>query len=282
MRWTPGRRSEHVEDRRGQTGGGFRGGPVSIGVVLVLVALSLVTGRNFLSLVDPNTIGDDTPAGEAGPVETSPEEEKIVEMLHPVLDDNQETWTRLLQGQYQPAKLILFRRNTRTACGYGQSATGPFYCPPDTSVYLDVSFFDDLHRRFGAPGDFAQAYVVAHEIGHHVQNLTGVESRVRQAQQQRPGAANDLSVRMELQADCYAGVWGHSAAQRGHLEAGDVDEGLRAAAAIGDDRMQQMGGGTVQPESFTHGSSEQRMQWFRRGFESGNPNACDTFGGMGG
>jgi hypothetical protein len=172
----------------------------------------------------------------------------------------------------------LYRQATSTACGYGQAASGPFYCPGDGKVYLDLSFFDELHRRFGAPGDFAQAYVVAHEVGHHVQNLLGMERQVRQAQQQRPDQANALSVRMELQADCYAGVWGHAAAQKGMLEVDDVDEGLRAAASIGDDRIQRQSGGVVHPESFTHGSSEQRVQWFRRGLQSGDPNQCDTFG----
>ncbi len=172
---------------------------------------------------------------------------------------------------------MLFRQATRTACGFGQAASGPFYCPGDGKVYLDLSFFDELDRRFGAPGDFAQAYVVAHEVGHHVQNLLGIERQMRQAQQQNPGAANQLSVRLELQADCFAGVWGHSAAQDGHLDTDDVDEGLRAASSIGDDRLQRQSSGTVNPESFTHGSSEQRVEWFRRGLQSGDADACNTF-----
>lgn len=278
MKWTPGSR-ENIEDRRGQRGfGGGRGGPIGIGVVLLLLVLSLLTGRNFLSVVDPGAMvggGDTAPSG--GPVEASPEEERLVDFMGFVLEDNQKTWRQLLGGQYQGTTLVLFRGATSTACGYGQSASGPFYCPGDGKVYLDLSFFDELDRRFGAPGDFAQAYVIAHEVGHHIQNITGLERQVRQAQQQRPDQANQLSVRMELQADCYAGVWGHAAAQRGHLETDDVEEGLRAAASIGDDRIQRQSGGTVSPESFTHGSSEQRVSWFRRGLESGSPNACDTF-----
>ncbi len=281
MKWTRGNR-ENIEDRRGQggLGGGMRGGPMGIGVVVVLLVLTLLTGKNFLSLVDPGAItgGGEAPSGSSGPVEASPEEEKLVDFMNFVLKDNQQTWSQLLGGKYQSTTLVLFRQATSTACGYGQAASGPFYCPGDGKVYLDLSFFDELHRRFGAPGDFAQAYVVAHEVGHHIQNVLGLERRVRQAQQERPNTANDLSVRMELQADCFAGVWGHSASQRGHLDVDDVDEGLRAAASIGDDRIQRQSGGTVSPESFTHGSSAQRVEWFRRGLERGSPDDCDTFG----
>ena len=281
MKWTPGSR-ENIEDRRGQGGfgGGMRGGPMGIGVVVVLLVLTLLTGKNFLSLVDPGAVsgGGEASSGGGGPLETTPEEEKLVDFMDFVLGDNQETWTQLLGGQYRSTTLVLFRQATSTSCGYGQSASGPFYCPGDGKVYLDLSFFDELHRRFGAPGDFAQAYVIAHEVGHHVQSLMGLERRVRQAQQQRPDTANDLSVRLELQADCFAGVWGHSAAQRGKLDVDDVDEGLRAASSIGDDRLQRQSGGTVNPESFTHGSSAQRVEWFRRGLERGSPDACDTFG----
>ncbi len=181
-------------------------------------------------------------------------------------------------------KVVLFRDQIQSACGFAQSATGPFYCPGDRKVYLDLGFFDDLQRRFGAPGDFAQAYVLAHEIGHHVQKLTGIEARVRQQQQADPSSANALSVRVELQADCYAGVWGHDAAQPGRaakgeveLDPGDTDEALRAAAAIGDDRLQKLGTGRVMPEKFTHGTSAQRVTWFKRGFDSGDPQACNTF-----
>jgi uncharacterized protein len=277
MKWTRGGR-ENIEDRRGQSGFGGRRGPIGIGVVLVLLVLSLLTGKNFLSLIDPGATGGGGGApAESGPVTASPDEERLVDFMDFVLKDNQQTWSQLLGGRYQSTTLVLFRQATSTSCGYGQSASGPFYCPADGKVYLDLSFFDELHRRFGAPGDFAQAYVVAHEVGHHVQNLLGLERQVRQAQQQRPDQANALSVAMELQADCYAGVWGHSVVRRGHLETGDVDEGLRAASSIGDDRLQRQSGGAVSPDSFTHGSSAQRVEWFRRGLESGDPGRCDTF-----
>jgi len=196
------------------------------------------------------------------------------------LNDAQSTWSQILpsQGaQYRHAKLVLFRDSIDSACGLAQSATGPFYCPEDEKVYIDLGFYDELKQRFGAPGDFAEAYVLAHEIGHHVQKLLGIEGKVRAAQQQNPQAANQLSVRLELQADCFAGVWGHSTQQRNILEAGDVDEGLKAAAAVGDDRLQRMSSGRVNPESFTHGSSAQRMQWFQRGFQDGTIASCNTF-----
>ena len=279
MKWTPGSVSEDVEDRRGG-GGGFRGGPVSIGVVLVLLVLSLLTGKNFLSLVDSGAM----PAGDASgdqagaPVQSSPEEEKQVQFVSFVLDDAQRTWQQLLPG-YRKAKLVLFRDATPTACGMGETASGPFYCPGDEKVYLDLGFFDELRTRFGASGDFAEAYVITHEIGHHVQRLRGIEGQVRQLQESRPSQANALSVRLELQADCYAGVWGHSTAQRNILEQGDVESALNAAASIGDDRIQRMSGRATHPESFTHGSSEERVTWFKRGLDSGDPNACDTFGG---
>jgi predicted metalloprotease len=200
-----------------------------------------------------------------------------------VLRDTEETWGQIFSERgstYSPPVLVLFTEATQSACGVGQSAMGPFYCPLDRKVYLDLSFFRDLDERFGAPGDFAQAYVVAHEVGHHIQTLTGVSEQVQSA---RRGASdregNALSVRQELQADCYAGVWGHYAGRRGILEPGDAEEGLRAAAAIGDDRLQRQSEGRVAPESFTHGSSEQRMMWLRRGLDNGRLEACDTFGG---
>jgi predicted metalloprotease len=222
------------------------------------------------------------PAGPSAgaPVQQSPEEARQVEFISDVLDDVQNTWTTAFQQEgirYDRAKLVLFRDMTQTACGLGQAASGPFYCPADGKVYLDLGFFDELHRRFGAPGDFAQAYVIAHEIGHHVQNLVGTSSRVQEAMQSDRRNANEYSVRLELQADCYAGVWGHAAQQRNLLEPGDVEEGLGAAASVGDDRLQQMSGRAVNPESFTHGSAEQRMEWFQRGFRSGNLRDCETF-----
>jgi predicted metalloprotease len=279
MKWTPGGSTDDIEDRRGQGGGGFRGGPVGIGVVLVLLVLSVLTGRNFLSLVDPNAISGTDQPSSSGPAASSPEEDRLVQFVTFVINDVQATWARLLPGEFQKTTLVLFRDSTPTACGMGQTASGPFYCPGDQKVYIDLGFYDELRQRFGASGDFAQAYVIAHEMGHHIQRLRGIEGRVRQAQEARPSAANVLSVRLELQADCYAGIWGHSTAERKILEAGDVDEALSAAASIGDDRIQRMQGRGVQPDSFTHGSSAQRVEWFKRGFESGDLDACDTFSG---
>jgi uncharacterized protein len=282
MRWTPGQRSDNLEDRRGSVV--RRGVPIGIGGILVLGALSLLTGQNFFAILSDPAFQDMTQGGaqeeRGGPVQSSPEEEKQVDFVSFVLDDAQGTWGKLVPGRYRPAKLVLFRDAVQSACGFAQSATGPFYCPGDEKVYVDLGFYDELKRQFGAPGDFAQAYVLAHEIGHHVQKVLGVEGRVRQMQQQRPDMRNDLSVRMELQADCFAGVWGFAAGQRDVLEPGDVEEGLKAASAIGDDRIQQMGGGMVQPESFTHGSSAQRVEWLQKGLRSGDPKVCNTFGEM--
>ena len=205
----------------------------------------------------------------------------MVDMVDAVVDDGQDTWRRLLGGRYEETRAVLFRDAIDSACGFAQSATGPFYCPADRKMYLDLGFFDELHQKLGAPGDFAQAYVLAHELGHHVQTITGLESQVRQRQAADPGARNELSVRMELQADCFAGVWGHHANKgdgRVQLEEGDIEEGLNAAAAIGDDRLQRMRGGRVAPDRFTHGSSDQRVAWFRRGLESGDPKVCSTGG----
>jgi len=282
MRWNPGHQSRNVEDRRG-AGGGRRppggGMRVGIGGMIVLVILSIVFKRDFVSLADPGAAGLGAPMASApsGPVASSPAEDSLVQFVSFVLDDAQETWTRLFAAdgsQYANSVLVLYRDVTPTACGTGQSASGPFYCPGDQKVYIDLSFFDELHTRFGAAGDFAQAYVLAHEIGHHVQTITGTSQQVRQMQQRNPAQANALSVRLELQADCYAGVWAHSTAQRQLLDRGDLQEGLNAAAAVGDDRLTQ---GRASAESFTHGTSAQRMEWFRRGYESGDPKSCDTF-----
>jgi predicted metalloprotease len=281
MRWTPGGPSSDLEDRRGSSGG-FGGGGMRIGLggAAVLLVLSLIFKQNFFALLgDGGATGSPT---VSGPVQSTPEEDKEVQFVSFVLDDAQATWSRLFQDRgktYEHAKLVLFRDAIQSACGYAQTATGPFYCPGDERVYIDLGFYDELQRRFGAPGDFAQAYVLAHELGHHVQRLLGTEAQVREEQQRNPDAGNDLSVRLELQADCYAGVWGHETQQRDILDPGDVEEGLRAAAAVGDDRIQKMSGQAVTPEAFTHGSSEQRMSWFRRGFESGRPENCDTFKG---
>jgi len=285
MRWTAGDRS-NIEDERGRTGGGLRGGvPIGIGGVVVLLLLSWATGTDFLSLLNS---GGDTSAptsATSGPAASSPAEERQVDFVDAVMKDIQETWEMLLPGRYEETRVRLFRDAIDSGCGSAQSATGPFYCPQDRRVYLDLGFFQELSERFGAPGDFARAYVIAHEVGHHVQRLTGIEGQMRAAQRQQPGAANALSVRLELQADCLAGVWGHAASQPGRadrgkveLEVGDVEQGLQAAAAIGDDRLQRMATGHVAPERFTHGTSAQRVEWFRRGLNAGTPDACDTFG----
>lgn len=284
MKWTPGDRG-NIEDLRGRSGG-MRAMPMGIGGVLVLLLLSWATGVDFMSLVGGGGGGGTAPSasvGTTGPVTASPEEEKMVDFLDAVMGDAQDTWQQLLGSRYQRTTLRLFRDGVdTTGCGYAQSASGPFYCPGDRKVYLDLGFFAELTKRFGAAGDFAQAYVVAHEVGHHVQTVTGIESQVRQQQSQNPAARNALSVKMELQADCFAGVWAHATAQPGRgqrrveLESGDLEEGLRAAAAIGDDRIQRMSTGRVFPEKFTHGSSEQRVAALRRGFESGDPQACNS------
>ncbi len=282
MRWTPGGRSEDLEDRRG-TRVIRAGAGIGIGTVLILGLLSLITGQNLMGLLGPLsqiTGGGDRVQTVDEPVQTSPQEEERIQFVSFVLDDAQNTWRQVLPGQYQRAKLVLFSGAVKSACGFAQSAMGPFYCPLDEKVYIDLSFYDELRQRFGAKaGDFAQAYVLAHEIGHHVQHQLGIDGKVRAAQEQRPDLQNELSVRLELQADCLAGVWGHSTNQRQLLESGDVEDAMNAAAAIGDDRIQKMSQGYVQPESFTHGSSKQRMQWFMRGFQSGDVNDCDTFKG---
>jgi uncharacterized protein len=278
MRWTPGYRSGNVEDRRGG-GGMLRGaGGMGIGTFVILLVLSLIFKRDLFQLVGAGGIAPGTETAGAPAAESTPEEEQLKSFVSFVLDDAQSTWAQTLPrygAQYHPAKLVLFRDAIQSACGFAQSATGPFYCPGDEKVYIDLGFYQELRSRFGAPGDFAQAYVLAHEIGHHVQKLLGTEEKVQEGRSRQPDLANQLSVRLELQADCYAGVWAHAA--RDSLEQGDVEEGLNAAAAVGDDRLQQMGGGAVAPEAFTHGSSAQRVQWFKAGMEAGTPDACDTF-----
>lgn len=250
------------------------GMPMGIGGGIVTLILALIFGPGILS----NDGTQSTSSGGEVSAADSAREEPMVQFVSFLIDDVQSTWEQQFSGDYRPAHLVLFRGATATACGTGQSAMGPFYCPLDEKVYLDLDFFSELDQRFGAPGDFAQAYVVAHELGHHVQKLTGVSDRVHELQRRNPGAANQLSVRLELQADCYAGVWAHSAAQRGKLETGDVQEGLGAASAVGDDRLQRRATGTVTPESFTHGSAQQRSDWFTRGLRGGDPEACNTFG----
>jgi hypothetical protein len=254
-----------VEDRRGQTGG--RG--VRIGLVgfVILAIASIVFRTNLFALLEDT---DTVSTGPAEPVPSSPEEDRAVQFVSFVLDDVQATWRRILP-EWRDAHLVLFRDGIDTACGYADAGIGPFYCPEDERVYLDLSFFDELHDRFGAPGDFAQAYVIAHEIGHHVQHILGTDTRARAA------GEGGGSVKLELQADCYAGIWGRSTEQRQILEAGDVDEALGAASAIGDDRLQRSAGRRVNPDSFTHGTSRERVGWFERGFQSGDPSACDTW-----
>jgi uncharacterized protein len=273
MRWQGRARSGNIQDRRGMgmalpVGGG-------IGGLVLLLLFSALTGQSPIDII--NSSNPDNTTATSGVRDDDPQ----AEFVSVVLADTEETWTEIFARQgatYPPPTLVLFTDATQSACGVGQSAMGPFYCPSDRQVYLDLSFFRDLEARFGAPGDFAQAYVVAHEVGHHVQTATGVSSRVASSRQSgSEREANALSVRQELQADCYAGVWGHYAARRGLLEPGDAEEGLQAAAAIGDDRLQQQSQGRVAPESFTHGSSEQRVFWLRRGLDSGQVEACDTF-----
>jgi uncharacterized protein len=283
MQWTPGGTSDDIEDRRDEGGGGgpvFGGfGPhLGIGGTIVLLVLSFVLKQNLFTSVSP---GPSRPyRAPASDRSGDPSEKREVQFVSFVLDDVQKTWERLLPAagrDYRHAKLVLFRDYTRSACGAAESATGPFYCPGDEKVYIDLGFYDELKQRFGAPGEFAQAYVLAHEIGHHVQNILGIERQMRRLQQSNPSARNSLSVKLELQADCLAGVWGHSTQQRNIIDENDVTSGMRAAAAVGDDRLQKAATGHVSPESFTHGSSAQRTTWFRRGLESGQVSSCNTF-----
>lgn len=280
MRWTPGGRSSDLEDQRGGGGGGgfsLGGGHIGIGGLLILLVLSFVFKKNFFTLLGGGTGA--APATESRPVNDAREEPEV-QFVSFVLDDAQKTWTGVLQQKgvnYPHAKLVLFRQAVRSGCGVAESETGPFYCPADEKVYIDLSFYDELKNRFGASGDFAQAYVLAHEIGHHVQNVLGIERKVHAAMEDNPSQRNALSVRMELQADCFAGVWGHTTDQRNILEAGEVQEALTAASAIGDDRLQKMSGRGVNPDTFTHGSSEQRVHWFNEGFNKGTVEACNTF-----
>jgi predicted metalloprotease len=292
MRWQLGRRSRNIEDRRGMgrpvglrvplgRGGGLaRGGGIGgLGLVALLVV-------GWLLGVDPSfllqEIGDGGGYGESVPASAPPENDERAAFVSVVLADTEDTWRSLFSQmgrEYREPALVLFSGAVDSACGFAQAAMGPFYCPGDRKVYLDLSFFDDLHDRFGAPGDFAQAYVIAHEVGHHVQNLLGIADQVQEVRRQSDERdSNALSVLMELQADCFAGVWAfHADRARNLLEQGDVEEGLNAASAIGDDRLQREATGHVVPDAFTHGSSAQRVQWFREGLKSGDPDACDTF-----
>jgi len=290
MKWTSGGESQDIEDRRDQSGGGggmqFGGMHMGIGGLIVLLVLSFIFKTNFFALLGGGSGAPSSSVSEPGPrhpnTARDAAEEPTVKFISFVLDDVQKTWTDLLPEQsgiqYHHAKLVLFRDYTQSGCGTAESATGPFYCPADHKAYIDLGFYDELKRRFGAPGEFAQAYVLAHELGHHVQNILGIDRKVRNLQQQNPRERNPLSVDLELQADCFAGIWAHSTQQRGLLEQGDIESALGAAAAVGDDRLQKMSSGHVTPDSFTHGSSEQRMTWFRKGFDNGTVAACNTFG----
>jgi uncharacterized protein len=282
MRWEDQRRSGNVEDRRGmRVPGGAAGG--GIGTVVIVLLVSWITGVNPLTLFQ---IAGGLGGGASAPVQEgptgAPTNDPQAEFAAVVLADTEDTWSRVFQQagqQYQPPTLVLFNDAVQSACGTNSAAVGPFYCPADQKVYIDLTFFRELDQKFGAPGDFAQAYVIAHEVGHHLQTLLGVSEKVMQMRQRVGEAdANRLSVMQELQADCFAGVWGHHANRKSLLEAGDVEEGMQAAAAIGDDVMQRRAQGRVSPESWTHGSSEQRAEWLRRGLSQGTLEACDTFG----
>ncbi len=295
MRWRGRRESSNVEDRRGSGGGGFgfprggmripigtrRGGFGGLGFLLFIVVISLIFGINPLTLIegiDPGVQQVD----QQRQAPRSPEEDELAQFVSVVLADTEDTWNGIFDRQrserYEEPRLVLFTGAVQSACGFTQSATGPFYCPGDRQVYIDLEFFDQLHRRFDAPGDFAQAYVVAHEVGHHVQNLLGILPRFNEIRQRvSQEEANQLSVMVELQADCFAGVWAHDTAQKGLLEQGDVEEALNAATQIGDDTLQRRQQGYVVPESFNHGTSAQRERWFRIGLTEGRIDACDTF-----
>ena len=285
MDWTPGGLSSDVEDRRGSSGGGgFGGGGLGIVGLLFFVVISLVTGRNYIgSYLAGGGMQTQT---SRGPVTASPKEDRSAQLVSFVLDDTQKTWTAILPEQtgrnYRHAKLVLFRGYTQSGCGVARSQTGPFYCPADEKVYIDLGFWDELRRIGGSSADFAQAYVIAHELGHHVQNILGIEQKVRRFSNDDPSQRNTLSVAMELQADCLAGVWAHSTAQRKIIDEADVSDGLQTAAAVGDDHIQKMERGAVSPESFTHGTSSQRMGWFKRGLGQGTISACNTFAAGGG
>ena len=293
MRWGNMRESDNVEDREsagpaGGLGGGFKLG--GVGLVAVL-AISWFLGLNPLDVLVSLQGGDSPsaptqsapPSSTSGPASTSAPgaRDEIKEFIARILGDTEDTWSAIFKRmgrEYRPPKLVLFRGAVDSACGLARSAAGPFYCSPDDRVYLDRSFFEDLSKRFGAPGEFARAYVIAHEVGHHVQNQLGITGKVAQQRGRASEArTNALSVLVELQADCFAGIWGHYAKQRDLLDPGDVEAGLAAAAAIGDDRLQQQSRGRVSPESFTHGSSTQRVRWFRSGLDSGDVNQCNTF-----
>lgn len=282
MRWEGQRESDNVEDRRGMGPARVGGvGGLGLGGIVLVLAVSYFTGINPLTLINMlsgvQSMTESSIPSEPAPI-GSPDD-KLGKFASVVLADTETTWRQLLGPRYEDPRLVLFTGAVQSACGATSSAVGPFYCPIDHKMYLDLSFFNEMSHHLGAPGDFAQAYVIAHEVGHHVQNLMGTADKVTRLQRQASERErNALSVQMELQADCFAGVWGHHAKrERNLIEPGDFEEGLRAASAIGDDQLQKMSRGAVRPESWTHGSSEQRMTWLKRGLESGDPKACDTF-----
>jgi predicted metalloprotease len=285
MQWTPGGSDNDLEDRRDEGGGGsgfggFGGVHLGVGGTIVLAVLSVVFRTNLFSVFSGGGVAPTHVVHNVPNATRDASEQKEVEFVKFVLNDVQGNWDRLLPQSgksYRHAKLVLFRDETRSGCGEAQSATGPFYCPEDEKVYLDLGFFEELRNRFGAPGEFAQAYVIAHEIGHHVQKILGIEGKVRRLQQREPSSVNRLSVDLELQADCFAGVWANSTEQRKLVDQNDIAAGLRAAAAVGDDRLQRMATGRVNPETFTHGSSAQRTGWFKKGLDSGRVSGCNTF-----
>ena len=286
MRWQGRRESDNVEDRRNSSdsqgmgrGPGFRIPSGKGGIILlIVVVVAGYYGVDLTGLMTGEPIGQQQSSQRV----SQPKDDEAAKFTSVILATTEDTWAQQFKEMgktYQPPRLVMYRGATRTGCGTGQSVMGPFYCPADTTVYIDLSFYDDMKSKLGAGGDFAQGYVIAHEVGHHVQKLLGIEPKVRQMQQNASEAeVNRLSVRMELQADCFAGVWGHNMQKQGILEAGDLEEALNAAEAIGDDRLQQQSQGRVIPDSFTHGTSEQRYSWFKRGFDSGDPGQCNTFG----
>jgi uncharacterized protein len=291
VKWEGQRQSDNVEDRRGEgggRGGGFRvggGRGIGLGTIVIALVAGWIFGINPLTLLGVLGGGGgviEAPTAQQAPAQRPPAGDEVAAFVSTVLADTEDVWGAVMQSggaAYREPKLVLFRGAVGTACGTGQSAMGPFYCPGDQKVYLDLGFFDTLRSRMGAPGDFAQAYVISHEVGHHVQNLLGITGKVDGMRGRVPQAQmNALSVRVELQADCFAGVWAHHSQKgKGWLERGDIDEAMNAAAQIGDDMLQRKTQGTVVPESFTHGSSQQRQNWFRRGFESGSVGQCNTF-----
>ena len=282
MKWEGNRQSDNVEDRRSGGSGGGGGRKIGIGSVVIALVASYFFGVNPMTVLNILSGGEPATQVSSAPAQRPPADDRMASFVSTVLADTEDVWKQVFTqagGTYQEPKLILFRGSTATACGQGQAAMGPFYCPADRKVYIDLGFYETLQNRLGAPGDFAQAYVIAHEVGHHVQNLLGITDKMDQMRGQVSEVAyNALSVRLELQADCFAGVWAnHAQASRQLLEAGDVEEAMNAAAKIGDDALQRAGGGQVVPDSFTHGSSAQRQRWFDIGLQNGSVKRCDTF-----